>query len=293
MKESELLIIDFSQLVFTSYYTAVGKPKEYLKFLVLNMIRKLNVQFKPEEIILATDYKSWRTLLYPLYKYKRKQSVKLPEEFFNTYNELKNDIKENFPYKVLQVKRAEGDDVIAVLSKYINKNKIIVSSDKDLVQLLDKNTRIYNPFKSEFTHCDNIDLQMIELIVRGDSGDGIPNVLMPLDCFAKGERQKPIRETKILEIFNTSDPAIQIRLEQNKALIKLTDNAIPKTIQKRIIKQYESSVPVYDKSNILTYLSKNTMQSMYGKVDEFCVINHEYKAMPEIHLTTSFADDLF
>jgi hypothetical protein len=109
-----------------------------------------------------------------------------------------------FHIKFIHIDRAEADDVIAVLTKYAQENELvqeglveesqkilILSSDKDFKQLqLYPNVKQWSPMQKKYVTATQREIieYKIEHIVKGDAGDGIPNILSKDDVFMKGER---------------------------------------------------------------------------------------------------------
>ena len=77
---------------------------------------------------------------FPLYKHSRKAARQDgPFDWVNIFNiitEIKNEVKENFPYKMMYVENSEADDLIATIIKMQEEDKyLVVSGDKDFIQL--------------------------------------------------------------------------------------------------------------------------------------------------------------
>ena len=100
----------------------------------------------------------------------------------------------------LVVDGAEADDIIGTLVPiYARDQKILIlSSDGDFLQLQQygSNVKQYNPSQKKYVKSENPILELKEKIIRGDKGDGIPNMFSPSDCFVRDLRQKPI--TKVI-----------------------------------------------------------------------------------------------
>lgn len=131
--------------------------------MILNSIRKFKTKFGKTygEIVIATDDKKyWRRDFFPYYKANRKTDREKSDfdwtMIFNTISIVRDELREFFPYRVIQVPGAEADDVVATLcKKFHNQEKIlVVSADKDFIQLLRyPDVAIYSPLKDEFITC--------------------------------------------------------------------------------------------------------------------------------------------
>ena len=126
---------------------------------------------------------------------------------------------------------AEADDIIAVLAKNIDEKMMIVSGDKDFIQLHKyKQVRPSSPIlKKIVNRKDPIDYIKVN-ILKGDSSDGIPNVLSNDNVFVEGLRQRPLSKKKIAEWagplceqFLPSDEAKR-NYQRNKKLIDLKES---------------------------------------------------------------------
>ena len=82
-------------------------------------------------MVIACDSGNvWRKQIFPNYKAGRKQITKSEHDWeyiFDLLSKVKNEIKQFLPYKVIEVESVETDDIIAVLCKRTNENRIILS----------------------------------------------------------------------------------------------------------------------------------------------------------------------
>lgn len=283
-----MIIIDYSQIAIASFYSQPGAElsEEFLRHMILNSIRMYSHKYKNEygQIVIACDGgSSWRKRVFPQYKAHRK---KAREEsgmdwnlFFEYLNTIRDEIKENFPYKVVHIPHIEADDVIATLVKETQEfgkaePVMIISSDKDFVQLHKyKNVKQFSPIQKKMVTDANPHLYLFEHIIRGDSGDGIPNILSADNTFVDGLRQTPVTKKKIDHWINNSED-LQCAMtdeqyrnyQRNKLLIDL--NMIPKEHTENIINNYETQ-KVAPRARILDYLIKKRCKMLVESVQEF------------------------
>lgn len=284
-----MLLLDLSQVMISNIMAQVGPhadaiQPDLVRHMIINTIRSLKVKFGNEygELVIACDdRKYWRRDIFPHYKGNRKQdrdksSIDWPA-LFEIINQIKQELKDHFPYRVVQVEHVEADDVIATLcmkfgSELNNGNKImILSGDKDFVQLQRfGNVSQFDPVQKKEIKSNDPERFLQMLILSGDRGDGVPNVLSPDDCIVTGVRQKALREKKIDEILNTpyeSLPAdIQRNWSRNKQMIDLS--MIPSTIQQSILKEYESQAGK-PRDKIFNYLINHKMKLLIESVGDF------------------------
>ena len=225
-----MILLDLSQVMISNVMSQVGAhtdaiQPDLVRHMIINTIRSLKMKFGAtygELIIACDDRKYWRRSYFPAYKGSRKADREKSNidwaALFDTLNTIKQEIKDNFPYRVLQVEGAEADDIIGSLCHAcsmigfkpdVNINTtskiLILSGDKDFVQLqIYPTVRQYDPVRKKDITSSDPEKFLQHLILAGDRGDGVPNVLSPDNCIIEGQRQKPLRETKITEIKQKS-----------------------------------------------------------------------------------------
>ena len=274
-------LVDFSQIFIGSYMTAskfTSVDMDVIRPAVLNVLRLYRTKFVSEfgELILCCDSrKSWRKELFPNYKASRKKTRSAaPIDWENLYeclNQLKEELTEWFPYKVVQVDKAEADDIIAVLVGLANERTLILSSDKDFIQLHHFNVRQYSPIQKKFVEGD-AKWSLHEKLIKGDVGDGVPNIMSDDNVFIdEGRRQKPITKKKVDAWFEL-DPDMYCDAEmlrnynRNKQLIDLGE--VPESIRINITKQFEKAV-VGDRKRLLTYFINHRLKNLTENLSEF------------------------
>ena len=277
-----MILLDFSNIIVSSIMVASRVPDEerfsenFIRHLVLNSIRSYRKKHheKYGEIVICTDYlSSWRKDAFPYYKAHRKvQREKQQKEgvdwksLFEIIAKIIEELEENFPYKVVQIPHAEGDDVIAVLAKHLKEPCLIVSSDKDFNQLYKyKTVRQFSPMKHQILKGIDPVRYLKEHIIRGDKGDGIPNILSAGNCIVEGERQKPITKKKVEEwIKNESWP--EHHWKRNQELIDF--DYIPPLLAHAIERNYALQTPP-NRSGLLNYFVKNKLKMLIEYIGDF------------------------
>jgi hypothetical protein len=239
-------------------------------------------KFGPEygEFVIACDNKNyWRKQLFPYYKANRKKSQAASEldwkAIFECLNKIRSELKEHFPYRIIDVESAEADDIIGTLCiEFGNTNEkiLILSGDKDFVQLQRYlNVRQYNPVLKKFITHNNPEQFLKEHIIKGDAGDGVPNFLSPDNCLVVGERQKPISSKK-LEVWVNQEPErfcteLMLRnYKRNEQLIDLTK--IPDHISDKILESFaeqEGKKP----NKLLDYFIANRLKNLTENIGDF------------------------
>ena len=111
----------------------------------------------------------------------------------------------------------------------------------------------------------------VEHIVKGDTGDGIPNILSKDDVFVTGGRQKPITEAKIINWLNQEskdfcNEEMLRNYNRNEMLIDLTK--IPESLVEKILDRYDSVKPK-SKNEFMNYMISNRLKNLIEVIDEF------------------------
>ena len=291
-----MILLDFSNIIVGSIMVSSRVPDEerfsedFIRHLVLNSVRSYRKKYvdKYGEMVICTDYlSSWRKVAFPFYKaHRKKQREKQDKEqgmdwsaLFETISQITGELKDYFPYKVIQVPHAEGDDVIAVLAKYANNTlkepSLIVSSDKDFNQLYKyKNIRQYSPMRGKMLKGIDAEAYLKEHIIRGDKGDGIPNILSADDCIIDGVRQKPISKKKVSnwlqqEPQDFCNNGMMDGWNRNQKIIDF--EFIPEPISLDILEQYKSQTPDVrpNRSGLLNYFVKHRLKMLIEHIGDF------------------------
>lgn len=270
----------------------VGLDVNLLRHMIINTIRSLKQKFEGNygELVIACDNKNyWRKKVFPYYKANRK---KAREEsgldwpmIFETINLIKEEVKTFFPYKVIEVETAEADDIIATLAVWSDSNDLgdglfpeprpllILSGDHDFIQLQKyKHVKQFSPVTKKFITSElTPEKYLFEHIIRGDKGDGIPNVLSDDASIVENERQKKIMQVKLDQWFSDpsslpQDEGFKRNFDRNKALVDLTK--IPEELQTTIINTF-TNTPTRGRELLLDYFIKNKMKLMIEHIEEF------------------------
>ena len=274
-------LVDFSQIVIGSYMTVSKHTTagiDTLRPSVLNTLRIYRSKFYKEygELILCCDDRhTWRKDIFPNYKASRKKTRKDSgvdwQNLYDSLNQMKDELREWFPYKLIQVEKAEADDIIATLVGLINERSLILSSDKDFVQLHKFNVRQYSPMQKKFVEGDP-KWSLHEKIIRGDVGDGVPNLLSDDNVFVdEGRRQRPITAKKVDAWYDVEpdlycDSEMLRNYNRNKQLVDFTE--MPDSIRINITKQFETVVSA-DRKRLLTYFVNNRLKQLTENISEF------------------------
>lgn len=279
-----MIIVDVNQIMISNLMVqingrnAVELSENLVRHMVLNSLRAHNKKFRKDygEMVIACDSgKVWRRQAFPNYKAGRKANREKSEHnwelIFDILARVKDEIKTFLPYKVIELETAEADDIIAVLCRRIKEKILILSGDKDFIQLHNERIRQYNPVLNKFVGKDeNPSLYIKEHILRGDRSDGIPNVLSDDNVFIEGRRQTPLSKKKIEAWVNEVVPTFteeqQKNYERNRQLIDL--NCVPKELEDKINREFEN-IEVATRDKILNYFITKKLKTLIEVIDEF------------------------
>jgi 5'-3' exonuclease len=244
--------------------------------MIINSVRNYQKKYARDygEIVLCTDAAHpWRRDYYSLYKAGRKKTREASDldwtMLFNTLQKVKEEIRDNFPYRYMYVENCEADDIIAVLTKQSKEPVLIISGDKDFQQLhkYDDVTQ-WSPNLNRMVECEDPDLFLKEHILKGDKSDGIPNILSNDDCFELGIRQTPLRKPileKYLRITIEKDDKYYRNYLRNQTLIDL--DFIPQDIEDRILEEFDKTKVV--KGKVFDYLVSHRLNELLNHVEDF------------------------
>lgn len=288
-----MILIDLNQVLLSGLMAQIASQKNLkleeglVRHLVLNILRSHIKQFKKEygEVVLCCDNrKYWRKEFFPFYKAGRKKAREKSDLnwqlIFDILGNLKQELKEYFPYKVIDVAGAEADDIIGTLApmRVGEENVLILSSDGDFLQLQMYNSKTlkhsikqYNPTQKKFIVSKNPLVELKEKIISGDKGDGIPNVLSPSDCFVRELRQKPITKNRLEQLLNEDsgkweDETARIGFSRNQTLIDLRN--IPDEIRNSIIDTYNTTKPA-PRMKLMNYFMEKKLKNLMEVIEEF------------------------
>ena len=287
-----MILVDFNQVVISNFMAQVGSHKTMpldegmLRHMILNTIRSFRQKFAGDygELVICCDSrKYWRKEIFPYYKANRKKDREASgvdwQTMFNTLTLVREELANHFPYKTIMVDGAEADDIIGTLihERHDQFEKILIlSSDKDFMQLqIHNNVKQYSPVHKKFIRTADPKTFLKEHIIKGDRGDGIPNVMSNDSVFVSSGRQKPLRKNimeKILEA-NMETPQLSdlnenvIRnWQRNQKLVDLS--YIPSEIKDQILEAYDQSQS-NPRSGLLNYFVKHKLKNLTEHIGDF------------------------
>ena len=277
-----MILLDFSQTMIGSFM-AMGKgsivvEEDLLRHTVLNTIRQYKQMHMHVDhggfVICCDSPKNWRKESFPEYKANRKKKRETDTtdwtSLFEFLHQMIDDLREYFPYKVVKVESAEADDIIAVLTQEEMKNPTtIISSDKDFIQLQKyEGVQQWSPLTKDWVKGDP-EASLWEKLVKGDAGDGVPNILSSDDTFiVEGKRQRPISKKKMemwKEDRSSWTDEMHRYFNRNEMMVDLEKT--PESIRINIINQFREQVPPHGR--LMEYFTEKRLKNLMEHIEEF------------------------
>ncbi len=297
-----MILVDYSQVALATILTFQrelrgdeAEVKNLIRHVTLSTIKSYKKKYGQEfgQIVIACDgRKYWRKEIFEHYKAGRKKARDASDLnwklIFDTLSEMREDLIKYFPYKVVHVDRAEADDVIAVMTKWVQDNELIqeglmeepqkvliLSSDKDFKQLqAEWKVKQWSPMQKKYVTATKAEIRdwMIEHIVKGDSGDGVPNIFSKDDVFVVGERQKVVSAKRLAEFIEKGKDACRTddekrNWDRNEKLVSFAH--IPADVENEIVQTYLNSKPNKDKMGIMNYLIEKRCRLLLDELEDF------------------------
>jgi 5'-3' exonuclease len=284
------ILVDYNQVILASLFASIGNhtdvaaDENIIRHMFLNSLRANRKKFTEEygEIVICADGKNtWRREAYPYYKANRKKSRDESgmdwNALFEIMNIVRDELREYFPYKVIHIDHCEADDIIGtVCHEYGSELNIgaekflILSGDKDYIQLQNyANVDQYDPIRKRWIRNDNPELYLKEHILKGDTGDGVPNILSADNCLAVGERQKAMTKKRMIlysEGTQNMDEETLRRFHRNKMMIDLTQ--VPQKYKDIILEEYNQEKEV-GRKELFNFFVKKKLKNLITDIQDF------------------------
>ena len=282
-----MILVDYSSVMHSMVHTQINNfddNVDLIRHLIINKLRDFNNTYKAEfgEMVLCFDAGgNWRKDKYPFYKAGRKKSRDDSKhdwgKIFGVLNEVQDDIINFMPYRTVGVKGAEADDIIGTICEMSNSPEpiLIISPDKDFVQLQRyPNVKQYSNLQRKWVTPDEDALTDLNVkILRGDAGDGVPNVLSEDETLiTEGKRQTPLSKKKLAALTENPESlgtTVARRIIRNKELIDLSQT--PFEYKMKIMTEYEKPA-LGNVTKLMSLLTKYRMNQLLGSLSDFEVV---------------------
>jgi hypothetical protein len=290
-----MILVDLNQIAYATILSHLGSSRdqirvdaELLRHMVLNTLRANRKKFHREfgELVICCDGRNyWRKKQFPYYKARRRDTQsKSPldwESMFTALHTVEDEIKEFLPYSLIKVEGAEADDIIAVLIQHsISLQKhLILSGDKDYIQLhahLHSDVKQFDPIRKRWISHPKPGQYLREHIIKGDVGDGIPNVLSPDSTFVSGTRQKTMTQKRLAQLMLLEDEEIAKtkgfgnevvdNLKRNRKLIDFAN--IPESLCMQIADAH-SAQQGKNRKKLFDYFVSRSLKNLMEHINDF------------------------
>jgi hypothetical protein len=290
-----MILIDYSQVALANILSfkkdlvqgSEADVKNLIRHTTISTLKYYKKKYSKQygDMVICCDSKKyWRKEFFPNYKASRKKARDESDIdwnlVFNTLSEIRDDLSAHFPYKVLNIEGAEADDIIAVMTERCNEfgtaeDVMIVSSDKDFKQLHKyDNVKQWSPMLKKQVTIAKKDIHpfTIEHVVKGDSGDGVPNILSPDDIFLIEGRQSPVSSKRLAEFVDKGFDACKNDIERrnwhrNSTLVDFA--YIPDELKNRILETFDNIKVGGDKMSIMNYLMQHRCRLLLEELEDF------------------------
>lgn len=299
----ELIVFDYSQVsiaaltpFFEELSTNPSKVEDLGRHAILSKIKYLRKKFADYgEVVIACDGRSyWRKDVFPNYKAGRKKSREesnIPwAEIHRVMDMVRQEIAENTMYKVIHHPKAEGDDIMAILTLHVANKRLVevglemdyqpillITSDGDMKQLhATPNVKQYSPMHDKLVKLDkgvSAKEFLRRKILGGDSGDGVANCFSHEDDLINKIRQKPATEKKMSPLLacenmadGTDDDVLKKRIALNEQLVSF--HKIPQWLIDEIIEMYDQPAKG-DRLKLYKYLAEKRCKMLLEEIQQF------------------------
>jgi len=277
-----MILVDISQLLVASTFMSMKKGEtevdiKKLRHMILNSLRMYRKKHANEfgELVICCDGSfSWRREIFPNYKAGRKSGRETSplnwSQIFGCFDQLKGELRDNFPYQLIQIDTAEADDIIGILvirQRKEDERTLIISSDKDFIQLQrEENVFQFSPIAKKFLNGVDPQEYLNEHILRGDKSDGIPNVLSSGSCIVNGVRQTPLTKKHIDELKKKIPSKHALRFDENTELIDL--RYTPWDLQIKILEQKHQEAKG-SRNMLPAYFTEHNLDTLMKNIGDF------------------------
>jgi len=272
MKTHKNLIVDLNNLIFITRYASIKTPsrsqpkEEYVTELIfketLGSIVYFANTFKADSVVIACDSSNvWRKDIHPEYKAGRDHDDVYYRETIEAADLTKKFFRECTNAAVIEVPRCEADDIIGVfVQESEGVENVILSSDKDFIQLIDENTTLYSPAQKTWRESDDGEYELFLKCIRGDRGDNILSAYPRVrETKLKEAWDDPYKMQNLMETVRKDGQKVKDAFDFNTKLIDLSMQ--PDDIREDIVNALNAPYPSnYGELKMMAWLGKHNLK---------------------------------
>lgn len=265
MAEHRNLVVDLNNLSFVTRHNKLpsgGKKQPFAKeFIFIEVLKSILFHAQARKtnavVICADSPRVWRRDIYADYKGNSSNEDIYHGDVIAAADMVSQFFRDYTSAYVLSYPRAEADDVIAVwCQECVGCENVILSTDRDFVQLINPTTEVYSPAQSEYRITDDAGFYLFVKCIRGDVNDNIRSAYPRVRTEKlKKAWDDDLEMLNLLEVVRPDGQKVGDVLEFNARLIDLTRQ--PDQLRQGIIDMIESYQPsTFRELSVLGYLAK-------------------------------------
>ena len=260
------LVVDLNNLSFVIRHAKLpssGKKQPFAKeFIFIEVLKSIMFHAqarKANALVICTDSpRVWRRDIYPDYKANSSPNDDIYHgDVVAAADMIAKFFREHTAAYVLAYPRAEADDVIAVwCQESYGCDNVVLSTDRDFVQLINHRTSVYSPAQNEYRKTDDPGLYLFIKCIRGDTNDNIRSAYPKVrETRLKKAWDDDLEMLNLLEVVRPDGQKVGDVLEFNASLIDLTRQ--PESMRAGIVDTIEAYSPsTYNDLSALSFLAK-------------------------------------
>ncbi|MDR2639762.1 MAG: hypothetical protein LBC09_08005 [Helicobacteraceae bacterium] len=231
-----MLLLDFSSLFIQSAFGLKKRgliySKDHLRSAFLSRLFAIIKRFSKygKLHIFADSGKYWRVEIFAGYKKKRAERRQNDDVDWDKLHGLQDaiidEMRENLPFAIVSIDTMEADDLIALACRFYapkNKRHLIISSDKDLTQLLRApNIGQWSVGKRSFLQYDPHAFKA--QLLRGDSSDSVPSIYRGDEYLIKSSGRRKLTDARLKEVDISTLESFRAYYKNDSEIERITEN---------------------------------------------------------------------
>lgn len=266
------LIVDLHNVVFTIRRSSLKNPKRnqrkeaFAKELIFKDVVSYIIRFANQNrvsaiAIMGDSVNVWRKDIYPEYKEREIVEDVYFEDCIAAINMIKEFFRECTNSSVYVVPKTEADDLIAYATQISSGVKnIIMSSDRDFVQLINKDTKLYSPPQKVYRESEDVGYDLFLKCIRGDRNDNLLSAYpRARETLLMEAWKDPYKMKEVMETIRKDGQKVGDVYDFNLSMIDLTKQ--PTHIRQAMEDEFNIEQPNnFSEFKIITYYTQNYLR---------------------------------